>query len=118
MTGREVLILVFAPATVGFLVTALRLTPRRIYWAVLLGIVVLMLLVLWMAQMDAERVANGPLAMGVVFLVLPTLAAGAVGRLEMLSSRGAFVFAGACSVYLLMTAVAAGLGVTLGLLQP
>ncbi len=118
MTGREILILVFAPATVGFLVTALRLTPRRVYWAVLLGIVVLMLLGLWMAQLEAEAVVNGPFALGIVFLVVPTLAAAAVGRLEMLSSRGAFVFAGACSAYLLMTAVVAGLGVTLGILHP
>ncbi|MGB6852383.1 MAG: hypothetical protein WBG49_07275 [Thermoanaerobaculia bacterium] len=118
MTGREVLILVFAPAVVGFLVAALRLTPRRVYWAGLLGMVALMLLVLWMAQLEAEKVVNGPLALGIVFLVVPTLAAAAVGRLEMLSSRGAFVFAGACSAYLLMTAVAAGLGATLGLLVP
>ena len=118
MTGSEVLVLVFAPATVGFLVTALRLMPRRVYWAVLLGIVVLMLIVLWVAQREAEVVINGPLAVGVVFLVVPTLAAAAVGRLEVLSSRGAFVFAGACSAYLLMTAAAAGLGVTLGILIP
>ena len=118
MTGEEVLILVFAPATVGFLVTALRLMPRRIYWAVLLGIVVLMLFVLWMLQLEADDVVNGPFALGVVFLVVPTLAAAAVGRLEMLSSRGAFVFAGACSAYLLITAVAVGLGVTFGLLVP
>ncbi|MGB6367390.1 MAG: hypothetical protein WBG93_11235 [Thermoanaerobaculia bacterium] len=118
MTGREVLILVFAPATVGFIFTALRLTPRRVYWAVVRGVVVMILLVLWMAQLEAEKVVNGPLALGIVFLVVPTLAAAAVGRLEMLSSRGAFVFAGACSAYLLMTAVAAGLGATLGLLVP
>ena len=118
MTGKEVLILVFAPATVGFLVTALRLMPRRIYWAVLLGIVLLMLFVLWMVQLEAENMVNGPLALGVVFLVVPTLAAAAVGRLAMLSSRGAFVFAGACSAYLLMTAIAAGLGVISGLLVP
>ena len=118
MTGEEVLILVFAPATVGFLVTALRLTPRGIYWAVLLGIVALTLLVVGMAQQKADSVVNGPLALGVVFLVVPTLAAGAVGRLKILSSRGAFVFAGACSAYLLMTAIAAGLGVTFGILVP
>jgi hypothetical protein len=118
MTGEEVLILVFAPATVGFLVTALRLMPRRIYWAVLLGIVVLMLFVLWMLQLEAEDVVNGPFALGVVFLVVPTLGAGGVGRLKILSSRGAFVFAGACSAYLLMTAIAAGLGVTFGILVP
>lgn len=118
MTGSEVLVLVFAPATVGFVVTALRLMPRRVYWAVLLGMVALMLFVLWVMQTEARIVVNGPLAMGIVFLVLPTLAAAAAGRLEALSSRGAFVFAGACSAYLLMTAVAAGLGVTFGLLQP
>lgn len=118
MTGTEVLVLVFAPATVGFLVTALRLMPRKVYWAVLLGIVVLMLVVLSVWQREAEDVVNGPLALGIVFLVVPTLAAAAVGRLEILSSRGALVFAGACSAYLLMTAVAAGLGVTSGLLIP
>jgi hypothetical protein len=118
MTGSEVLVLVFAPATVGFVVTALRLMPRRVYWAVLLGMVILMLSVLWMMQREAQIVVNGPLAVGIVFLVLPTGAAAAVGRLEVLSSRGAFVFAGACSAYLLGAAVAAGLGVTFGLLQP
>ncbi len=118
MTSREILILVFAPATVGFFVTALRLTPWRVSWGVLLSIVVLILLVLWRAQLEADSVVNGPLALGVVFLVVPTLAAAGVGRLEILSSRGAFVFAGACSAYLLMTAVAAGLGVISGLLLP
>ena len=118
MTGTEVLVLVFAPATVGFMITALRLMPRRVYWAVLLGIVVLMLIVLLVAQVEAENVVNGPLALGIVFLVVPTLAAAAIGRLEILSSRGAFVFAGACSAYVLMTAVAAGLGVAFGLLVP
>jgi hypothetical protein len=118
MTGSEVLVLVFAPATVGFVVTALRLMPRRVYWTVLLGMVGLMLFVLWVMQTEARLLVNGPLVVGTVFLVLPTLAAAAVGRLEVLSSRGAFVFAGACSAYLLTTAVAAGLGVTLGLLQP
>ena len=118
MKASEVLVLVFAPATVGFLITALRLMPRRVYWAVLLSIVVLKLIVLWVAQLEAEDVVNGPLALGIVFLVVPTLVAAAVGRLEILSSRGAFVFAGACSAYLMMTAVAAGLGVTLGFVIP
>jgi hypothetical protein len=103
---------------VGFLVTALRLTPKKIYWTVLLGVVVVMLFVLAVAQLDADGLVNGPLVLGVVFVVMPTLAAGAAGRLEVLGSRGAFVFAGACSGYLLMTAVSAGLGFSLGLLQP
>jgi hypothetical protein len=118
MTKLEVLTLLFAPATVGLVVTALRRTPQSVYWSFLFGSVVLASVVLALLQAEAGQLVNGPLVLGAVFLVVPTIGAFSAGRLRVLSSRGPFVFAGACSAYLLTLGLALAAAVTLGLLNP
>lgn len=110
MLDGELIPLVFAPATVGLVVTALRRTPAAVYWASLLAIVTLTLVGLSQQHSVASRIEIGPMLFGVMIFVVPTIAAFSVGRLIVPSRGGAYVFAATCSAYLLGLGLAAALG--------
>ena len=111
MLDRELILLVFAPATVGLVVTALHRTPSAVYWASLLGIITLTLGNLEQQQLGASSIGIDCLVFAMVLIVIPTIAAFSVGRMVLLSRGGAYVFAAACSAYLFGLGLAATIGV-------
>lgn len=111
MLDRELLVLVFAPATVGLVVTAVRRAPPTVYWASLVGVIALALLGLGQGFNEGDSPVVGSLVFGIIFVAIPTIATFGVGRSIKLTRGGAYVFAVSCTAYLLVLGVAAGIGI-------
>ena len=118
MLEQDLFVLVFAPATVGMVVTALRRLEPAFYWAGFLGIVGAALATLGYRQLGAESIVNGPLIFGLAFLVVPTIAAFSAGRLTVRAHGGSYVFTASCTAYLFGLSAAVVLGFASRLMTP
>ena len=107
MFDRELILLIFAPATVGLIVTALRRMPPSVYWFSLVGIITLTLVIVGQRQLSSGALEMGPVVFAIVLVVIPTIAAFSAGRLVVLERGGAWVFAATCSAYLVGLGLAA-----------
>lgn len=109
MPDRELMTLVFAPATVGLVVMACRRTPCSVYLATLVGVLALTLAGLGRLPLGPDGSMIGHWVFGMVFIVVPTLTAFGVGRLIALDLGGAYVFAASCTAYMFGLGMAAGI---------
>jgi len=109
MLNLDLIILVFAPATVGLAVTALCRTKPSVYWAGMLAIITLALIGFGRSELGAGLIS--PMALALVVVVTPTIAAFIVGRLISPNRGGAYIFAGTCTAYLIALAPATGVSV-------
>ena len=111
-------ILVFAPATVALVVLSTRRLPAAAYWASMLGIVGLVLLIFGQLQLAAATFVGGPLIFGTAFVVVPTLAAFLAGRLIRAQRGGAYIFTLSSAAYLLALGAMLAMGSVLGAFGP
>lgn len=112
MFERELTLLIFAPATIGLLVMALRRTPPGVYWVSLVGVITLTLLrVLAQRPPMPGSIETEPMTLAILLVVFPTAAAFVAGRLVALSHGGAYVFTVTSSTYLFGLGLSALLGV-------
>lgn len=118
MPESDLLVIVFAPATVGLIVMACRRLPLSMYLAASVAVLALALVSLGQQPLGAELSLLGQLAFATVFLGAPTLAAFAIGRLTAVHLGGAYVFATACSAYLFGLGIAAVLVASSRILTP
>jgi hypothetical protein len=107
MSERDLLIVIFAPATVGLVVMASRRLPIALYLATALAIFALALLSLGGHPLGTDLPLLGRLILATVLLGLPTLAAFGCGRLTATHLGGAYVFAVSCTAYLVGLGLAA-----------
>jgi len=117
MTERDLIVLVFAPATLGLVATGLRRVPAWVFW---LSLTALLTLGLWGVSLryrGVDALVNDPLLLGGACFGLPTIVAFVVARLQPVSIGGSWVFTAACTAYLLTLCTALGAGVALGLLS-
>ena len=112
MPERDLMVLVFAPATVGLVVMTCRRLPLSIYLATSGLMVVIALLSLAGRPPGPDLPLLGQLTLATVLLGIPTLAAFGCGRLTAIHLGGAYVFAVSCTAYLV------GLGLAAALLGP
>jgi hypothetical protein len=118
MSDREFIVLVFAPATVGLIVMAVRRMPWVVYLASLLGVIALTLASLGQYPLGAGSTLISHLAVAAVIIVIPTIAAFVVGRLIALNLGGAYVFAASCTAYVFALGMVCGLVSLSGILTP
>ena len=109
MLHRELMILVFAPATVGLVVMASRRMPWTVYLASLAGVISLTLVGLGRHMLGAESIVINRLVFGLVLIVVPSIAAFGVGRLIAVKLGGAYVFAASCTAFVFGLGMAAGI---------
>jgi hypothetical protein len=109
MPERDLLVLVFAPATVGLVVMACRRFSLPVYLAGLVAVLGLVLLGLSPTPLGVETTLINHLVVAAVFIVAPTLAAFAAGRLIATHHGGAYVFAASCTAYLFGLGLAAAI---------
>lgn len=109
MPDRELLLLIFAPATVGLIVTLLRRASVPSYWASLGGLLILIVLGAGRLFSIPPGESIGPMTLAVVLLVVPTFVAFGVGRLVRIGVGGAYLFTATCSAYLIGLGIAAAI---------
>lgn len=109
MTEHELLVLVFAPATVGLVVMSVRGLPRTLYLASLVGIIALIVASLGGYPPSAGGSVFSHLSFLAVFVIVPTIAAFGVGRFIARSLGGAYVFTASCTAYVFGLALTAGI---------
>ncbi len=109
MPERDLLIVLFAPATVGLIVMACRRLPLPVYLVTTGAVIGLSLVGLGESSFATLSPICGRMAFATVFIGAPTLAAFGVGRLIATHQGGAFVFAASSTSYLLGLGIAAGI---------
>ena len=106
MRDPYMILLIFAPATVGLIITALRRASPVVYWAGLIG--VLTLAWVGVGHLELDSTSTSPLAFMVTAVMIPTLAAFWIGRRLVPDYGGAHIFAGSSTTYLFALVVAVG----------
>jgi hypothetical protein len=92
--------------------------PPIVYWSSLMGIITIALMGLRYQQLGADSIEIDPLVFGLVFVVVPTIAAFSVGRLIALNRGGAYAFAASCTAYLFGLGIALGIGIISRVMVP
>jgi hypothetical protein len=118
MADHEMLLLIFAPATVGLIVTSLRRASVPSYWAGLGGLLILIVFGAGRLFPVPPSELTGPLTLAVVLLVTPTLVAFGIGRMVRTTVGGAYLFTATCTAYLVGLGLAAALCNIAGSLMP
>lgn len=109
MPDLQLSLLIFAPATVGLIVTVLRRLPPSIYWASLGGISILALASVAPTQLAPGSLEISSIAFTMLFVIVPTVVAFCAGRLVLLDRGGAWIFTATSSAYLFGLGLAAAL---------
>ena len=116
MLDQHMILLVFAPATVGLIITALRRATPFVYWAGMLSLITLTWIGL--GRMQLGTASTSPMIFMVAAVIVPTVVAFVVGWKLVPDFGGAQIFAGASAAYLLALALVVGAAMLLQRMVP